>query len=118
PSAQEMQINEVRTSLVQHLPANQRSELDALVLRLIDSAPALDMNQWLSAVDRTADRVGLLCSDDLQTAAAVISATPEHSAPSGREERWKALYHYSASEAYLQLRQKLHIALRISPSEG
>ena len=67
------------------------------------------MKKWIAAVDLTADRVGFVMANDLGLAAAVIKASPEDTMP--HKERLKELYLYSASPAYMQLREKIGVSI-------
>ena len=85
------------------------SRVRALVQKLLSAAPELDMKKWITAVDLTADRVGFVMANDLEMAVAVIKASAEEQV--AQKERLKELYLYSVSQAYLDLRQRVGIAI-------
>ncbi len=94
-----------------HILGPQLDQLHSLVQKLLAAAPELDMKRWVAAIDLTADRVGFILSNDLEITSAVIKASPEDAAAVPQKERLKELYLYSVSDAYLQLRHKLGLAI-------
>ncbi|MFT5353714.1 MAG: tetratricopeptide (TPR) repeat protein [Polyangiales bacterium] len=96
-------------SLLKHLDRTAQDKLRGLVSKLLAAAPELDMKKWIAAVDLTADRVGFVMANDLELASAVIKASPEDTMP--HNERLKELYLYSASPAYMQLREKIGVSI-------
>ena len=97
--------------LAQRLHGREADQLHSLVQKLLSAAPELDMKRWMAAVDLTADRVGFILGNDLETASAVIKASPADASVVGQKERLKELYLYSVSESYLELRQKLGVSI-------
>ncbi|MEM7605386.1 MAG: tetratricopeptide repeat protein [Myxococcota bacterium] len=96
-------------SLREHLGRPEQDRLVGLVQKLLSAAPELDMKKWIAAVDLTADRVGFVMSNSLELAAAVIKASPADAMP--QKERLQELYLYSASPAYMQLREKIGVSI-------
>lgn len=94
-----------------HLTGPQQETLRSLVQKLLSAAPELDLKRWTAAVDLTADRVGFVLANDLETALAVVRASPEESSAVPQKERLRELHLYSVSEQYLALRHKLKIAI-------
>ena len=102
-------VNEALSAIEAHVPAASKDRLRGLVQKLLAAAPELDMKKWIDAVDLTADRLGFVLANDLEMAIAVIKASaPEAVA---QKERLKELYLYSVSQAYLDLRQRVGIAI-------
>ena len=109
PGSLSKKVDKALSALQKHVDAGARSKLDGLVQKLLAAAPELDMKKWVAAVDLTADRVGFVMANDLELTAAVIKASPDEEAV--QKERLKELYLYSVSEAYLQLRHKIGLAI-------
>ncbi|MDQ3033034.1 MAG: protein kinase [Myxococcota bacterium] len=95
----------------QHLSGPQQETLRSLVAKLLSAAPELDLKRWTAAVDLTADRIGFIVANDLEIATAVVRASPEESAAVPQKDRLRELHLYSVSEQYLQLRQRLGVAI-------
>ena len=111
PAALATQVSECLTVLRKRLHGREADQLHSLVQKLLSAAPELDMKRWMAAVDLTADRVGFILGNDLETASAVIKASPADASVVGQKERLKELYLYSVSESYLELRQKLGVSI-------
>lgn len=109
PGSLSKKVDKALAALQKHVDAKGRTKLDGLVQKLLAAAPELDMKKWVAAVDLTADRVGFVMANDLELTAAVIKASPDEE--SVQKERLKELYLYSVSEAYLQLRHKIGLAI-------
>lgn len=104
-------VTEYHAAVKQHLSGPQQEMLHSLVQKLLHAAPELDLKRWTAAVDLTADRLGFIAANDLEMATTVVRASPEESAAVSQKERLRELHLYSVSEAYLQLRHKLGIAI-------
>lgn len=104
-------VSEYQAAIKKHLSGPEQETLQSLVQRLLHAAPELDLKRWTAAVDLTADRVGFIAANDLELATAVVRASPEESAAIPQKDRLRELHLYSVSEAYLQLRHKLGIAI-------
>lgn len=104
-------VDENLASFKKHLTGPQQETLRSLVQKLLSAAPELDLKKWVANVDLTADRVGLILSNDLEIATAVVRASPEDAAGIPQKERLKELHLYSVSEDYLALRHKLGVAI-------
>ncbi len=109
PAKMASKVDDSLRAIETHVAAGAKDRLRGLVNKLLAAAPELDMKKWIAAVDLTADRVGFVMANDLEMAIAVIKASaPEAVA---QKERLKELYLYSVSQAYLDLRQRVGIAI-------
>jgi tetratricopeptide (TPR) repeat protein len=104
-------VEEHLDAIEEHLAGPQADALEAAVGRLLEAAPELDMRRWVSGVDLTADRCGLLLGNDLGLATAVLKASPEGSSSVAQSERLRSLHQFAVSEGYFALRERLGIAL-------
>ncbi|MCS6797818.1 MAG: tetratricopeptide repeat protein [Myxococcota bacterium] len=104
-------VSEHTAALRQHLTPQSRDELASLVSRLLAASPALDLKRWVASVDLTADRVGFVLSNDLEIAAAIVRAGGDDAAAVPQKDRLRELHLYAVGTAYLELRQKLGIAI-------
>jgi tetratricopeptide (TPR) repeat protein len=111
PPALEAHVKSCNMAIEKFLTGPQRDGLRSLTQKLLGTAPELDMKRWVAGVDLTADRVGLIVSNDLKLANAVIMASPEESSSVSTKERERELLRYSISEEYYELRRRLAIAL-------
>jgi tetratricopeptide (TPR) repeat protein len=111
PVALEAHVKSCNVAIEKLLTAPQREGLRSLTQKLLGATPELDMKRWLAGVDLTADRVGLVLSNDLKLATAIISASPEESSSVSTKEREHELLRYSISEEFFELRRRLGIAL-------
>lgn len=105
-------VSEAVTTLQSSLGAQSKDELARAVSKLLQSAAALDLKKWVSAVDLTADRIGLLLAHDLEAAVEVIRGG-EETAPGMSQRRLKEAVLFSISPNYLRLRERLGINLAI-----
>lgn len=85
----------------------ENETLRSQVTAFIESAAKVDLKQWATSVDFTADRAGFLICDDLEIASQLIRL--EQGSPTPTKERLKELNLFSVSPDYFSLRQKLLI---------
>ncbi len=85
----------------------QRYLAREVVPRLLESG-ALDLKRWVSAVDLTADRAGLIMCNDLETAAAGVHGS-HSSVPT--EQRLEHLFRFAVGKPYFTLRRQLGTAV-------
>ena len=104
------QVNEALALMSGDFQGVQREILASTVSKLLQSGGAIDLKKWVAAIDLTADRAGFLLAHDLGVAAEVMRAT-EDAASVSSKERLKEIVLFSVSEPYLELRQKLGIAI-------
>jgi len=88
----------------------QRELLASMVSKLLQSGAALDLKKWVSAIDLTADRAGLILANDLGVATEIVRATEDASSVSA-SERVKELVLYGVSTPYFEVREKLGITV-------
>ena len=89
----------------------QRDHLARVVSKLVQEGTALDLKKWVSGVDLTVDRAGLLMSDDLATAVEVIRAADPASSSVSPEQRVEEIYKYAVSDQYFAARKALGISI-------
>lgn len=93
------------------ISGSARDHLLRVVSKLIQESSALDLRQWITGVDLTADRAGLILSDDLASVIEAIRASDPASSSLSAEERVEEIYRYAVSEQYLGARECLGIAI-------
>lgn len=71
----------------------------------------IDVEAWMAASDLTAARVGFVLTNDLPSAARVISNEPAGASPIPTKQRLKDLLSYSVSEEYFAVRKYLGLEL-------
>jgi len=71
---------------------------------------------WRSATDLTANRVGLILANDLETAAKVIATETSSTSTLPVKERLRELLAFAASEQYFQVRRHLGLTVRSEAS--
>jgi hypothetical protein len=112
PIAPELQgqVDEAFEHISRDFQGMQREILASMVSKLLQSGGAIDLKQWVAAIDLTADRAGLLLAHDLAVATEIIRATEDASSvPS--VDRFKEIVLYSISTPYIELREKLGITV-------
>ncbi|HVU04393.1 MAG TPA: protein kinase [Polyangiaceae bacterium] len=102
-------VSEAIVALDRVITGQQRDHLARVVSKLVQESAALDLKKWVAGVDLTADRAGLLLSDDLATAVDVIRASDPASSSVTQAERVEEIYKFSVSEQYLGARERLGI---------
>jgi tetratricopeptide (TPR) repeat protein len=104
-------IREAVAALERGIVGPERDHLARIVGKLLQQGQSLDLKRWVAGVDLTADRVGLIFSDDLGTAIQLLRSSPEDSSSVPGTERVKELMRYSVSEEYFGIRARLRIAV-------
>jgi tetratricopeptide (TPR) repeat protein len=79
-----------------------QERLASAVSKLLREDIALDLKKWVLAIDRSADRMGLLLANDLRVATEVVRETCP---PDALRERMKDLVLFAVSEEYVALRR-------------
>lgn len=111
PKELEKAVAATREHLRRHLPDELQRRLQGILTQLLDAGGQADLSRWIGGVDLTADRAGLLFSNDLETALSVIRASGDSALSLGAAERAHALLAYSVSGEYLRLRNRLHLSI-------
>lgn len=111
PPELESPVAEALAALERELSDGARSELAGIVREMLESGASLDLKQWITGVDLTADRAGFVASNDLETALEIVKASDEQSSSVPITERVEELIRYAVSPAYLALRESLGIAI-------
>jgi hypothetical protein len=71
---------------------------------------------WRSATDLTANRVGLILANDLETAARLVATETSTTSAQSVKERLRALLAFAASESYFAIRRHLGLTVRAEAS--
>jgi hypothetical protein len=103
-------VLEAKAALERYLTAPSRDRLVEIVSRVLHSGSAIDLKEWVTGVDFTADRVGLLLANDLKTVTDIIKTVEDPNAPP-RERRLQELVMFAIDEGFFALRQRLGVAL-------
>jgi hypothetical protein len=74
------------------------------------------VTHWRSATDLTANRVGLILANDLETAAKMVATETSTTSNLLVKERLRELLAFSASEAYFTVRRHLGLTVRAEAS--
>jgi tetratricopeptide (TPR) repeat protein len=113
PVAPELEgaVNEALSALEAGLQGPVRDHLTRIVAKLLTSGAALDLKRWVSGIDLTADRAGLIVCHDLEMAVRVIKASDDGSSSVPADERIKELVLYSVSPSYFAIRSRLAVSI-------
>lgn len=88
----------------------ERENFSQLMVPVV-SLPGYGISAWLDAVDHTANRLGLLLCNDLDTALRHVRRQPEGLGKASPAERTRALLLFALSEPYFELRRRLGYAI-------
>jgi tetratricopeptide (TPR) repeat protein len=112
PVAGDMQgsVQEALESMRADFAGADKERLASAVSKLLQAGGALDLKKWVSAIDLTGDRVGLLLGHDLQMATEIIRGSDDSSSVAVKE-RMKDIVLFSVSDEYFRLRTKLGITV-------
>lgn len=93
------------------IPQESLASLNSLLAQMSKEPQThLDATRWLDGVELTADRLGLLCANDLNQAVFAMKNNPYSIGKLEMSEKIKELIVYSVSPEYLALRAALGIA--------
>lgn len=107
----ELAVRATREHLRRHLPEELQRRLRGILDQLLEAGGQADLSRWVAGVDRTADRAGLLFSNDLETALGVIRASGDSALSLTAAGRAHSLLEYAVSGEYLRLRNRLHLSI-------
>ncbi|MCB9527855.1 MAG: hypothetical protein H6701_05555 [Myxococcales bacterium] len=99
-------VAEILTALSDEEKANFRQLLGPVV-----SEPAYGIPRWLDAIEHTANRLGLLICNDLETALRQLKRVGQPLGRANAAERTRALLLFALSEPYFELRRRLGYAI-------
>ncbi len=111
PATLQGEVASARTALQKRLGPQQREHVTRAATKLMEKGAALDLKRWVAAVDLTADRVGLIFSDDLQTTVKLIRATDGHLSSLPAQDRLREIHSYAISPEYVTLRSRLGLGV-------
>ncbi len=100
--------NMVDPSVLEILEAlpGERDTFSQLMVPIV-SLPGYGISPWLDAVEHTANRLGLLLCNDLDTALRQVRRQPEGLGKANPAERTRVLLLFALSEPYFELRRRL-----------
>jgi hypothetical protein len=81
---------------------------------MTNGAAQAAVSDWTTATDLTANRIGLILANDLETTARMIATEAGAVTAMPAKERLRELLAYAASEEYFTVRR--HLGLEISSS--
>jgi len=115
PVASELEgpVLEAKAALERYLPVADRDRLVENVSRVLQTSSAIDLKEWVTGVDFTADRVGLIMANDLKSVTDIIKSVEDPNAPP-RDRRLQELILFAIDEAFFALRHRLGVALESS----
>ncbi len=97
-----------------HVPPTQLPVLQSLARRLVEDLGAVDLTQWLNAVELTANRAGFVVSGDLAVSANMLRLMDRATVPLGGvslQDKLGDLVVYSISEDYFEVRNQLGLTI-------
>ena len=99
-------VEEALWAIRTFLSVEERELLSRSVARLMSGVQQIDLHAWMSGVDLTADRAGLLVAGDPEAAALLVEAEDEDVAASPTFRR-DELLRFAAGSVYCELRRAL-----------
>jgi len=97
--------------LRQQVPAPLLDQVGELSIKLSGRLGNGLIASWRTATDLTANRVGLICANDLETAARAIATEGAALSSLSVKDRLRDLLAYAVSEPYFQVRR--HLGLHV-----
>jgi hypothetical protein len=109
----EKQVAPVVQILRKELAPLQLEQLGKVVKGFKESKASVDMKKWVSSVELTACRAGLVVCNDLEAALRVLGAEPPGLSDLAPREKIKELLLFACSEEYFHLREMLDVGIRM-----
>lgn len=106
-------VLEATSALDRFLPPQARERLVEVVSRLLQASPSVDLKDWVTGIDLTADRIGLVVANDLKSVTDIIKTVDDPNAPP-RERRLQELILFAIDEPFFAVRRRLGINLESS----
>jgi tetratricopeptide (TPR) repeat protein len=102
------EVDRLAGDLGRLVPRTVTEQIAAIGRKLVaERGGGIDMPAWMGAADMTSARVGFALSNDLASAARVISTEPIAGSPVSPKDRLKDLLAFSVSEDYFAVRKVL-----------
>jgi tetratricopeptide (TPR) repeat protein len=102
------EVEKLAGDLARIVPKNVSEQIAGVGRRLLaERGGAIDVPGWMGAADLTAARVGFALTNDLASAARVISTEPVAGSPLSPKDRLRDLLAFSVSEDYFAVRKVL-----------
>jgi tetratricopeptide (TPR) repeat protein len=106
------EVDRLTDQLRRLVPRPVAEQLAVVGRQLLEArGEVIDMEAWVAATDLSAARVGFVLSNELPSAARVISSESSAQSPLGAKQRLKDLLSYSVSEDYFAVRKFLGLAV-------
>jgi tetratricopeptide (TPR) repeat protein len=102
---------EVWIKEIQKIPGPMLMQLSKFMKQYLAKQENPNLSDWLSAVDHTASRVGLLLCGDLQQAASCIKNDLNPIGKTSIKEKIREMVLFSISDEYFELRRQLGLSI-------
>ncbi|MEZ4459656.1 MAG: tetratricopeptide repeat protein [bacterium] len=96
---------------IQRIPGPMLMQLSKFMKQYLAKKENPNLSEWLSAVDHTASRVGLLLCGDLQQAASCIKNDLNPIGKTSIKEKIREMVLFSISDEYFELRRQLGLSI-------
>jgi hypothetical protein len=103
-------------ALQKQVPAPMLDQVSELSTKLDGRVGNGLVSAWRAATDLTANRVGFIVANDLETAARAIATEGASMSSMSAKERLRDLLAYAVSEPYFQVRRHLGLHIRAEGS--
>ena len=110
PRVPETAIDPSVAEILNTLSDDEKSNFRQLLAPLV-SEPAYGIPHWLDAIEHTANRLGLLICNDLDTALRQLKRVTRPLGRANAAERTRSLLLFALSEPYFELRRRLGYAI-------
>jgi hypothetical protein len=107
----EAPVSEASRALAELATGTRLEQLTHVVAKLLRDGASLDLKRWVQDVDRAADTMGFVLSNDLEVAIDRVRALPQDPGSPPLAARIEQLIAYSVSARYMHVREHLGIRL-------